>query len=82
MWPTKQFQFETPGLKYTIWDKITPLWKRIGEPSEIQIGSYRGHPGQQRHSDSSYDLVWLNKTVRLKFPFAFILAGIIVALWR
>ena len=26
------------GLNYIIWDKITPLWKRIGEPSEIQIG--------------------------------------------
>jgi len=27
---------------YTILDKITPLWKRIGEPPEIQIGCYRG----------------------------------------
>ena len=26
------------GLIYTILDKITPLWKRISEPPEIQIG--------------------------------------------
>jgi len=44
--------------------KIAPLWKRIGETPEIQIGCYRGGPGHQRHSGSSYDLVWLNKTVR------------------
>ena len=25
------------GLNYTILDKITPLWKHIGEPPEIQI---------------------------------------------
>jgi len=37
------------GLNYTILDKIAPLWKRIGEPSEIQIGWYRGDPGHQRH---------------------------------
>ena len=43
------------GLKYIILDKITPLWKRSGEPPEIQIGCYRGDPGQQRHSGSSYD---------------------------
>jgi len=43
---------------------MIPLWKCIGEPPEIQIGSYRGDPGQQRHSGSSYDLFWLNKTVR------------------
>jgi len=53
--------FPTPGLNYTIWDKVTPLWKRIGEPPEIQIGCYRGNPGQQRHS-GTYNLVWLNKT--------------------
>jgi len=52
------------GLNYTIFDKITPLWKRIDEPPEIQIGCYRGEPGQQHHSDSSYNLFWLNKTVR------------------
>ena len=40
------------GLKYTILDKIKPLWKRISEPPEIQIGCYRGDPGQQRHSGS------------------------------
>ena len=52
------------GLNYTILDKFTPLWKRIGEPPEIQIGCYRGDPGQQHHSGSSYDLFWLKKTVR------------------
>ena len=40
------------GLNYTIFDKITPLWKRIGEPPEIQIGCYRGDPGQHRHTGS------------------------------
>jgi len=56
---------------YNIWRsklhyfrQLTPLWKRISEPPEIQIGCYRGDPGQQRHSGSSYDLFWLNKTVR------------------
>jgi len=44
------------GLNYTMLEKIQPLRKRIGEPSEIQIGCYRGDPGQQRHSGSSYDL--------------------------
>jgi len=44
------------GLSYTILDKITPLWKRISEPPEIQIVCYRGDPGQWRHSGSSYDL--------------------------
>jgi len=52
------------GLNSTITNKITPLWKRIGEPTEIQIGCYGGEAGQQRHSGSSYDLFWLNKTVR------------------
>ena len=33
------------GLTYTIFDKFTPLWKRIDEPPEIQIGCYRGDPG-------------------------------------
>jgi len=51
-------------LNYTILDNITQLWKHIGEPREIQIGCYRGDPGQQRRSGSSYDLFWLNKTVR------------------
>jgi len=52
------------GLINTILDKITPLRKRIGEPPEIEIGRYRGDSGQKRHSGSSYDLFWLNKTVR------------------
>ena len=52
------------GLNYTILDKIKPLWKRIGEPPEIKIGCYMVDPGQQRHSGSSYGLLWLNKTVR------------------
>jgi len=38
------------GLNCTILDKTTPLWKRIGEPPEIQIGCHRGGPGYQRHS--------------------------------
>jgi len=42
------------GLNYSISDKIKPLWKRIGEPPEIQIGCYRGDPGQHPHS-GSYD---------------------------
>jgi len=29
------------SLNYTISDKITPLWKRIGELPEIQISCYR-----------------------------------------
>jgi len=49
------------GLNYTISDKTTPLWKRIGEPPEIQIGCYRGDPSHQRHSGSSYDLFWLTE---------------------
>ena len=44
--------------------KITPLWKRIGEPPEIHMGCYRGEPCQQRHLGSSYNLFWLNKTIR------------------
>ena len=44
------------GLNCTILDKITQLWKRISQPQEIQIGCYRGDPGQTRHSGSSYDL--------------------------
>ena len=55
------------GLNYTILSKITSLWKRIGEPPEIQIACCRGDPGQQRHRGSSYDKspsFWLNKTVR------------------
>jgi len=30
------------GLNYTILDKATPLWKRTGEPPEIQISCCRG----------------------------------------
>ena len=52
------------GLNYTILDKLTPLLKCIAELPEIQIGYYRGDPGQQRHLGSSYDLFWLNKIVR------------------
>jgi len=51
-------------LNYAVLDKITPLWKHIGEPPEIQIGCRRGDPGQRRYS-GSYDLFWLNKTVRV-----------------
>jgi len=49
--------------------------RTYGEISEIQIGCYKGDPGQQHHSGqwycfyghsagSSHDLHWLNKTVR------------------
>jgi len=38
-------RLRTAGLNYIILDKTTPLWKRIGEPPEIQIGCYRGDPG-------------------------------------
>ena len=61
---TEQKSLRNTGLNYTILDKITPLWKRIGEPPEIQIGCYRGDQGQQHYSGSSYDFFWLNKTVR------------------
>jgi len=37
------------GLNIIILDKLH-LKKCIGEPPEIQIGCYRGNPGQQRHS--------------------------------
>jgi len=30
------------GQNYTISDKVSPLWKRICEPPEIQIGCYWG----------------------------------------
>ena len=74
---------------YTIWRSKLPCFRQ----NYITIKTYRwttwnanrllqGDPGQQRHSGSSYNLDWLNKTVRMKFPFAFILAGIIVALCR
>jgi len=49
------------GLNCTIWDKITPLWKRIDEPPEIQMCCYsREDPGQQRHSNSSHNLFQLH----------------------
>jgi len=47
------------GLNYIILDKITLVWKRIGEPPQIQTGCYRGDPDQQRHSGSSHSLFWL-----------------------
>jgi len=52
------------GLNYINLNKIPHVWKRIGEPPEIQIGWYRDDPGQQRHTGSSYSLFWRNKTVR------------------
>jgi len=70
------------GLNCTISDKITLLWKRIGEPLAIKKAVTGATPGQQRHSGSSRDLFWLQKKhpmlASLKWPFAFIL----VALWR
>ena len=53
---TQAFKYDviayTPyeGINYTVVDKIKPLWKRTDEPPEIQIGCYRGDPGQQRYS--------------------------------
>ena len=44
----EQKSLRNTGLNYTILDKIKPLWKRIGETPEIEIGCYRGNPGQQR----------------------------------
>jgi len=55
------------GINYTVLDKIKPLWKRIDEPPEIQIGCYRGDPGQQRYSGSSYDLFRPNSTIAKPF---------------
>jgi len=55
------------GINYTVVDKIKPLWKRIDESIEIQIGCYRGDPGQQRYSASSYDLFWPNSTIAKPF---------------
>ena len=68
------------GLNYIILDKITPPSKRIGEPLEIQIGCYRDDPGQQRHSDSSHSLFWLNKTVRGLSHWNFHLLSVCLAL--
>ena len=67
--------------------QITPLCKRIGESPEIQIGCYRVDPPHQSHSGSSQGFFWLTEWNRstlasLKFLYAFILAGIIVSLWR
>ena len=72
------------GQNYTISDKITPLWKRICEPPEIQIDCYRS----EFRSTVSLGLITLfmlidcncSRFVSLKFPFTFILAGTIVAL--
>ena len=55
------------GINYTVVDKIKPQWKRIDEPPEIQIGCYRGDPGQQRYSGSSYYLFWPNSTIAMPF---------------
>jgi len=60
------------GPNYTILDKITPLWKRIGESPEIQIGCYR----DGSRSTASLKLIirfilteWNHSTLAsLKFP--------------
>jgi len=74
------------GLNCTIVDKITPLWKRIGELPGIQIGCYRG---DSRSTESlgpfiRYILTEENGLTlgSLKFLFAFILVGTMVALRR
>jgi len=64
------------GLNSTISDKITPLWKRIGEAPKIQIGCYKRGPSHERHSDSSYDLFYLNKTVRRLRHWNFVLLSL------
>jgi len=53
------------GLNYNILDKIKPLWKRIGEPPEIQIRWYRAtqvNSVTRTHHALYSD--WLNKTVQ------------------
>jgi len=37
------------GLNCIISEKLKPLRKLMDEPPEIQIGCYRGDPGQQLH---------------------------------
>jgi len=71
------------GLNFIILDKITLLWKRIGEPLAIKKAVTGATPGQQRHSGSSCDLFWLkNRSMLASLKFPFILVVIIVALWR
>ena len=80
--PSAPIPYESQN--YTISDKITPLWKRICEPPEIQIGCYWG----DSRSTASLGLIMrfflidCNRSsfVSLKFPFTFILAGTIVDL--
>ena len=74
------------GQSYTILDKITPLWKHIGEPPEIQIGCYRG--GSRSTASlrliARFILTECNRSrfAQLKFLFALILTGTIIDLWR
>ena len=44
--------------------KITPLWKRISEPPEIQTGCYRGDSRSAASLGAHHATCWLNKTVR------------------
>ena len=69
---------------YTISDKITPLWKRICELPEIQIGCYWGDSRSTASLGliTRFILIDCNRSsfVSPIFPFTFILAGTIVAL--
>ena len=72
------------SLNYTILDKITPLWKRIGELPEIQISCYRAtqvNSFARAHHTICSDWIKPFDNCVTEIPFAFILAGIIVALW-
>ena len=53
------------GLNCTILVKLTPLWKRIGELPEIQIGCYRAtQVNSVTRAQHTIYSDWLNKTVR------------------
>jgi len=71
------------GQNYTILDKITPLWKHIGEPPEIQIGCYRGDSRSTASLGliARFILIECNRSRLASLKFAFILAGTVVAQW-
>jgi len=67
--------------------ELSPTMLQHYKSVEFKLkGCSWGNPGQQRHSSSSNDLFWLDKTIwclRHWFSICFHsnLAGIIVALW-
>jgi len=71
------------GQNYTILDKITPLWKHIGEPPEIQIDCYRVDSSSTASLGliARFILTERNRSRLASLTFAFILAGTIVAQW-